>query len=266
MLGCHGLLFHPEKETYSVPSEFGLEWDEYFLESENKNKIHVWHLKTALRRQGVIVFSHGNAENLSSHYRALAWVVEHGYDLVIFDYQGFGESEGKVNLSRSVEDNQTILRWSLQEFEGERIIFYGQSIGAYILMMAIKAMDSELPDSMVVLEGAFRSPKKVGADLLRKSWITWPLQWVPYVLLPSSPENLQSLESLSRHRVLLIHGAEDRTIAPKFSEEIYQELPGKHERWLVPGAGHNSIFWQDVSYRAKFIEWLDNTFDSTEKK
>lgn len=44
----------------------------------------------------LVLFFHGNAENISSHFISAAWIADRGYDLMMFDYRRFGRSDGEV--------------------------------------------------------------------------------------------------------------------------------------------------------------------------
>ena len=52
----------------------------------------------------MVLFLHGNAENISTHIGSVYWLPEQGYEVVLLDYRGYGRSEGVPQLGRMLDD------------------------------------------------------------------------------------------------------------------------------------------------------------------
>src|SRR5690606_22141072 len=110
-----------------------------FFKAKNGNQLFGWYFKN---RKGVspkatVVFFHGNAENLSSHYLSLAWLVDYPYDFFIFDYQGYGRSHGDPSPQKTVEDGIAALELMNERAPGRPLIVFGQSLGGAIALRTV---------------------------------------------------------------------------------------------------------------------------------
>src|SRR4051794_28452662 len=101
--GCGHMLFQPIREELNHPEDFGYRPDRVSFASEDGTRLSGWYFK-AKDPKGVIVFFHGNGENISTHFAALVWVLDHGYEFFIFDYRGYGASEGELDRAGAVSD------------------------------------------------------------------------------------------------------------------------------------------------------------------
>src|SRR4051812_3784255 len=95
--GCSSLLYQPSREQIYEPTKLGLEQPEdRFFPSTDGTLLHAWYFRSDPKKQpkALIAFFHGNGENLSTHFASLAWILPFGYDFMIFDYRGYGRSQG----------------------------------------------------------------------------------------------------------------------------------------------------------------------------
>ncbi len=258
--GCSGLLYHPTHQRHYEPAVFGLNPEETWIEGR-----HAWSFKAERRpAKALVVFFHGNAENLTSHFASLSWLPRMGYDYVIFDYRGYGMSEGKPSPESTVEDGVSVLKWALAQ--KVPLVLFGQSLGGAVLMRSLQEIDTTIPPEqkasikLIALDSTFRSYQKAGSSTLRSSWITWPFQWLSYLLL--SDQKAPQAAWPERYRWLVIHGTEDRTIESRLGAELFESLPAPKQWMLVPGAGHIQSLRMQVPdgrypYREKFVAILD---------
>lgn len=259
-LGCSGLLYHPTHEKHYDPAVFGLKPEETLLEGR-----HAWLFRSSRRpAKALVVFFHGNAENLTSHFASLSFLPREGFDYVIFDYRGYGLTEGKPSPESTLQDGLTVLKWSLNQ--KVPLVLFGQSLGGAVLMRSLQEIDPTLsPEEralikLVALDSTFRSYKQAGRSALQGSWLTWPFQWLPFLLL--SDGSAPSLPWPEHYRWLVLHGSEDRTIQPRLGAELYDSLPAPKQWLLVPGAGHIQSLRMQMPggrypYREKFVAILD---------
>jgi uncharacterized protein len=117
--GCTSMFFYPDKLTYRTPDFYGLAYDEVYFDSHDKTRLHAWHIYPHASSVGLIFVAHGNAQNLSSHFASWGWLVEEGYELFIFDYRGYGKSEGESSLAGSIEDTKAALDYLQKHYDKE---------------------------------------------------------------------------------------------------------------------------------------------------
>ena len=96
--GCSSIFFFPQKQHLQTPDLLGLDYEDIYLTSADETTLHGWWLKAQKPVKGTVYFLHGNAENISTHIRNIAWLPEYGYQVFLIDYRGFGLSGGKPTL------------------------------------------------------------------------------------------------------------------------------------------------------------------------
>ncbi|MEO0335657.1 MAG: CocE/NonD family hydrolase, partial [Pseudomonadota bacterium] len=111
--GCSSFYYHPTKYKYVDVTKMKSEPENIFISAKDGHKIHGWLRKTSQEKpKGVIVQFHGNAQNLTSHFLYLFPAPERGYHHIIFDYRGYGRSEGSADPENTVSDGKAVLRWA----------------------------------------------------------------------------------------------------------------------------------------------------------
>lgn len=244
--GCSSLLYHPSDREYFSAKDFGLRVEDLQL-----GPLHAWHVRAGQERpHGLVVFFHGNAENLTSHFSTLAWLPAEGFEYLIFDYRGYGKSAGKPTPERTVEDGRRVLEWAMKQ--DLPLVLFGQSLGGAVLLRSLQEAEAGWNEKqrskvrLVAIEASFSSYTNAGQSVLAQSWVTWPFQWLSNILLSDRHAPKSEGDSLSwagQYSWLVIHGSEDRTIEPRLGRELFDSLPDP-KRWiLTPGGGHISAFW-----------------------
>ncbi|NJM57006.1 MAG: alpha/beta hydrolase [Synechococcales cyanobacterium RU_4_20] len=171
-----------------------------------------------------LLYSHGNAEDLGHIRPKLELIRDSGYNVVAYDYEGYGLSDGKPterNTYRAIEAVYHDLVHG-QQIPPEQIVLYGRSVGGGPSLY----LASRKPVGGLIVESSFVSIFRV-------------LTRVPIVPFDKFP-------SLSRIRrvqapVLILHGTADQTIPLWHGEALYAAAPGSKQALWVAGAGHNDI-------------------------
>jgi len=245
--------YHPDDVIHSVPSDYeGLRIQEFFFPSEDGTRLHGWLIMADSRRpKGTIVHYHGNAHNLTLHAPLVAWLAQKGYHVILFDYRGYGRSEGSANRRGLHADSLAALKEAMRRLPQERRFFlYGQSLGAaQALNVAAEIDDPRLIG--VVAEGGFDSYRRIAGEKLQESGFAW----MPN---PISSE-LDPIDAVGEIGVplLLIHGVEDRVVPVSHGERLYAAAKEPKTFWRIPRAGHIGTF-RDPNHRRRLVEWLDS--------
>lgn len=122
------LIFHPEKLPPNYQYQFNSTFEELTFNPEHNIKINaLWFKKE--KPKGVILFFHGNAGSLSSWGHIGDMLSVYHYDVLIFDYRGYGKSTGEVTEENIFSDSEFIYKELLRNYGENRIILYGRSIG-----------------------------------------------------------------------------------------------------------------------------------------
>lgn len=251
LAGCSSLLYHPTHERHLEPSRLGLKAIDFRIPGDPP--LHAWRFESSARKtQALVLQFHGNAENLTSHFASLSWLPAEGFELVAFDYRGYGETPGKPDPSGTVRDGMQAISWALEasRARGIPVILHGQSLGGIVLLRALENLQQSLPTAdlarirAVVLESTFASYQGAGSSVLSRNWLTWPLQWLSHVLLSDAEApKLDFSRWRSVPEWIVLHGTEDESISPGLGRSLFNRLP-EPRHWLpAAGAGHVQSLW-----------------------
>lgn len=259
--GCNALFYYPNQFVYSIPHQYHLSYESVEFESTDGTRLHGWFLPAldSKKAKGTVIQFHGNAENMTSHYRSLVWLPHHGYNVFAFDYRGFGKSGGAPELYGAVHDSIVAIAYARKRFkkEGGKLILLGQSIGG-ALAIAAAAQAPQEDIAAVVVEGSFSSYQRIARDKLGGVFLTWALQWplsLIFVRDTYSPEDWVS--HLSPIPVLFIHGTADPVVPYYHAQILYKAAKAPKFLWTIEEGAHIQAFTvHGNTYRQKLLDFL----------
>ncbi len=259
---CSDMFYYPQKEQLYDPESFGLQPEFVKFPSENGKIITGWLFPSKNGApKGTIIQFHGNAENMTSHFLSLAWITEAGYQLFVFDYQGYGQSEGDASMENANRDSIAAYNYMLKHPSTHDIplILYGQSIGGITLLKALEDFPARSRIACVVIESSFLSYQSIAREKLSESWLTWILQPLTYILISDKYAATDSVTPISPIPLLIIHGTEDHVVPFHFGKEIYSLAKEPKEFWKVQNGRHlDAMMRHDKRYRKKLVEYLSH--------
>lgn len=229
------MLFHPDHKVYRTPLEDGLAYEDIYFHTKDDTRLHAWWVKPESRSKGVMLVVHGNAQNLSAHYRGWVWLVKAGYALFIFDHRGYGRSEGEPDLGSGVDDTRVALEYVSTHYTGPYFAC-GQSLGGVLLSDAL-ASEAFEAYQLAIIDSAYSELEAMGRTVLSRSYLTWPFQWLAYPLLTDAYDPIDGVAAI-KVPLLFIAGSQDGIIPPNNSWQLFDAATPPKEMWLVQGAGH----------------------------
>jgi fermentation-respiration switch protein FrsA (DUF1100 family) len=258
---CSSLLYYPTHQLHFPPERYGLKPEEVFFPSADGTKLFGWrfrHVGGPAAPKGVFVFYHGNGENLSSHYLSLVWILKHGYDLFIFDYRGYGRSEGTPSPGGTAADGEAALRWAKAHYSFTPIVVYGESLGGAVALRNAIDLKDEIRYRAVVIQSSFPSYEEVARRTLAKGLLTWPFQWLAWLVLSDRYAPDGEIGRIAPVPLLVMHAEDDATVPFRCGQEIFEQAKTPKDFWTVPGGGHADAFLRhgDV-FQGKLLTWLD---------
>jgi fermentation-respiration switch protein FrsA (DUF1100 family) len=279
LMGCSGLMYYPTKEIYFTPEKFHLTKEDVYFQDEDGRRLHGWWIAATSatttttatakdssegpvknlsveKSKGTIVHFHGNAENLTSHFMQLSWMPERGYNYFIFDYPGYGQSEGSPSPKDCVQAGVAAMKWVHANKDTRPLVIVGQSMGGIVALRTVEELHGEVPLKGFVAESTFPSFQKIARKKLSSSMVTWLFQPLAYVVL-SDKWAPQNIAKAVRVPVLVTHGQKDMVVEPEFGEMIYEQSNEPKSIWRIPEGHHTDIFWaHNRIYRQRFLDWL----------
>jgi uncharacterized protein len=266
--GCGGFFLYPDKANYFPDAKKHIVYDEGFIPASKGERLHYWRIPAQKNKEleknpkAIVVVAHGNAQNLTSHVRGSGWLTEYGYDLVIFDYRGYGQSSGKPNLGGAYNDVQTAVDFVFEKLnpKGLPIVLYGQSLGGTLLLKAFSSSPGRWKPRMLVIESSFYDYQDIANEKMKYSWITWPFQWLPYLIIPGRYSlNDRELATISPVPAYLFYSERDPIVPMHHGRRIYEGLGEPKQFITFPEGGHINAMWvQEGKFRKYLIEELEN--------
>jgi len=123
-------------QTKSLPVEyafnFNQEFEEFFIPTGKSDTLNALFFRAKREPAGLILYFHGNANNLQRWGEYAVDFTSLGYDVLMIDYRGYGKSTGTPSEENLYEDAQTILQWSTDTFDYKKLILYGRSLGSAV--------------------------------------------------------------------------------------------------------------------------------------
>jgi fermentation-respiration switch protein FrsA (DUF1100 family) len=270
-VGCNSLFYYPSHKIYLSPERLKIQYQDHFFQAPDGLKLHGWLLlhEEGTPYRGLFVQFHGNAQNLSAHYLQLAWVLKQGYDLFVFDYAGYGQSEGEASRPSSIESGRAALQFvsdSLLTAEPPppRLVLVGQSLGGAILMRCFADWKDRDKTTLVIIDGGFPSYQKIAQTVLSKSWLTWPIQPLAYVLVSERGSPEPFISRISPTPLLVSSCKEDPVVNPRFSREIFRQAKEPKWQWVFSPCGHIQEFLVPENQQ-RLLEFIDSLTITQEK-
>jgi fermentation-respiration switch protein FrsA (DUF1100 family) len=260
LCSCTNLFLQPDRHLYLKPEQVGAKYETIDFRSVDGTKLcGLWFPARPGPGKGVVLQFHGNGQNETSHFLYVYWLALEGWDVMAFDYRGYGASEGTKSISGSVADGAAALAFARGRAAGRPLVVIGQSLGG---ALALAALDRDGGSGVraLALDSTFASYEDVAEQKLSLLWFTWPLQWPLSRLLISdrfAPERL--IARRARIPLLMLHAPDDPVVPYAQGRRLYELAPGPKEFWDVPGSGHTEALGRlGADFRRRLARWLDD--------
>jgi uncharacterized protein len=236
--GCspQRFFYYPNKVLFADPDRMHVKNEIVHYPSLNGKTLYGVYFPTDQTPKGTIVHFHGNFGNLSNHFPLALFLTKHGFDVLCFDYEGYGASEGRPNAKNLVDDGLASVRYAQSRLRtpGTGVAVFGQSLGGAV---AVVVTAKEPLVRGAVIESAFARYRTMARVAMGRHWITWILYpAVPFVSRHYDPVDF--VAHIAPRPVLFIHGDAD-TIVPTFmSRTLFDAAREPKSLWIIPGAGH----------------------------
>jgi fermentation-respiration switch protein FrsA (DUF1100 family) len=257
MLGCNGLFYHPDDIIYTDPTLAGQTVKPFIVSGSTDEKISGWYLPTQWPKQGLVLHFHGNAQNMTAHILFTFWLVDAGYDLVVFDYRGYGKSSGSPDREGMVIDARDVIGYVNSHFLSpeDDFIILAQSLGGAIAVPAVATAKDRRPD-VFVIDSTFSSYRGIAQDKLAGFWLTWPLQW-PLSFLVSNDFSPIDYADQIKMPVMMLHGTKDDVTPLAAARDLFEAFASIDKQMLVvPNGFHTSAFQEGSPYLDRLLQFL----------
>ena len=187
----------------------------------------------------IILVSHGNAGNIGHRVGLSSLLVNSGASVLLYDYQGFGESDGNATCKNALNDGLTAYDYLVNtlHYKPENIIIYGESVGCGVTTNIMKNRKV----GKVILQSGFTSLLNAARDKLFFLWVL-PPNMVP----EPNFDNLAAVQE-AHPPILFMHGDKDTTLPVSYCETMYSKALEPKQIYICHGEGHNDIGLHDAA-------------------
>lgn len=176
----------------------------------------------------MILYSMGNDGDIEKRASVLALLLKTGVPVFIYEYSGFGKSQGKPSLKNAICDSHDAFDFVVERFNKstEEIVLYGESLGGAISTRLLNSRSA----GALILKSSFSSLARISQELC-----VW-LRIYPLILLPlmDTGKRLQSVVV----PVMIIHGHLDRKIHWTHAETLYSNCQANKTLLWLPNSRH----------------------------
>jgi fermentation-respiration switch protein FrsA (DUF1100 family) len=233
--GCvQSMFYHPDRVRYEAPDALGLRYESVQFKSADGTRLSGWFIPAVGRQnpkeaRGTVVHFHGNAQNMSSHWRFVSWLPKQDYNVFVFDYRGYGESEGKPEPKGVFEDSNAALNHvrSRGDVDPERLFVFGQSLGG-TNAIAVVGSGNRAGVKAAAIESTFYSYSSIANDKMTGAGL----------LVGDDYAASKFVATISPIPLLLIHGTADAVIPHAHSQRLLADAREPKRLIDVPGADH----------------------------
>jgi abhydrolase domain-containing protein 17 len=214
------------------------------LKTSNGKTISAYYLPNESAKY-TIIYSHGNAEDLGLVAPLLESYQSHGFNVIGYDYQGYGTSEGRPSEKNTYADIEAVYKYLTQELntKPENIIIHGRSLGGGPSV----ELAAKYPNGGLIIESSFTTAFRV-------------MTYIPLFLFDKY-KNIKKLDKINSP-ILIIHGKKDEVIPFYHGKKLFNKAKSLNKNVLFytpESAGHNDlVLVSGQEYWNKIIEFTNS--------
>ncbi len=238
------LIFYSSKLPQDYQYEFKSEFEELFLTADDGAILNGLHFK-AKNPKGVILYNHGNAGQLDTWGKWGELLVNrYSYDVVIWDYRGYGKSTGKRKQQLMLDDGLLFYSYCKNLFKEDLITVYGRSLGGFFATHVVK----QTKPKQLVLES---TPVSL-LEIANEAYPFIPANW----FLKFRFQNMENIAEISIP-TYLIHGTDDDLIPFGHGKRLFElSKANKKQFFSIDGGNHNDL----SDFEEHYFGALDEVF------
>jgi fermentation-respiration switch protein FrsA (DUF1100 family) len=253
MLGEKGgnqLFYFPTRDEPQTPKAWGYDYEPINFKSADGTPLSGWFVPPKSGKpKGTVVFSHGNAGSMGHHLGFVMWLAEAGYNVMMYDYRGFGKSGGSVDRRGMIDDVKAAFSHVVKrpDVDARRLISYGHSLGGAKSVTAL----GETPVKglrAIVIDGAFASYQtmaRVMGGQLGASLVSDEL----------APKDF--VGKLAPTPLLVVHGSRDEVVPFSQGKQLYDKAREPKTLFEVKAGRHGDSLSRDSGeFRKRMLAWL----------
>ncbi|MFC1807955.1 alpha/beta hydrolase [Candidatus Omnitrophota bacterium] len=217
-------IYFPSKVIEVTPDAIGLNFEDVWLTTSDGIRLHSWFIKGG---DQTILFCHGNAGNIGDRMDKIKILHDIGFNLFIFDYRGYGQSESKPSeegLYKDVDSAYAYLT-NTREISSDSIILYGESLGGAVAIDLAHRVSA----GALITENTFTSIKDMAKTI-------YP--FLPTFLIRTKFDSESKIKHIDIPK-LIIHSLDDQMIPYEMGKKLFESAK-EPKRFLEINGAHNA--------------------------
>lgn len=227
-------IYFPEKTLLESPADVGLKFEDVYFTASDGTRLHGWYMSG--QSDTTLVWFHGNAGNIGNRVNNIFLMRERlGVNVFIFDYRGYGQSDGSPSEKGLYLDSEAALDYarSRPDVNADRIVLFGRSLGG---AMAVE-MATRSPVYGLILESPFTS---IAGMAKIKYGAIYP--FVPVSAVVSAKYDSLSKIGNVNSPLMILHGSDDTIVPFEMGVELYEAANDPKRFYAIEGADHNDTY------------------------
>ena len=231
----------PSREVVQTPAAAGMDYEDLQLETEDGETLQGWFVPAAEDTERTVLIFHGNAGNISHRLDTLRIWHRLGFNSLIIDYRGYGESSGSPSEPGLYTDARTAWQHLVESrgIAAGEIILFGRSLGGAVAAR----LATEVEPAALIVESSFTSVPDAAADIYW--WL--PVRWLSRFEF-ATKEYVQAVDC----PVLVVHSRDDEIIPFSHGRAIF-EAASEPKQFIELRGGHNEAIFES---RDRYLEGL----------
>jgi len=228
--------YYPDKKISHYPDTSACKYEEVNFKSGNGKILNGWFIKPkrdTVKIIATILFLHGNGGNIGYQYAPLLELARGGFQGLVFDYQGYGKSEGSPSQEKVLGDAVSAYKYisEREDIKRTKLILFGQSLGGHLACVVGSKLNDKI--DAFVIEGAFSAHEDIAVYHGKKSY--GAPGFLTRMFVPSKYDAVDYIDKITVPK-LIIHSTEDNVCPYFMGKELFEKAKEPKQFWEIKGA------------------------------
>jgi fermentation-respiration switch protein FrsA (DUF1100 family) len=237
-------LYQPVRDVLDTPSKLGLDFESVLFKTSDGLLLTGWYIP-ADKSELTILFCQGNGGNVMHRLASINIFHNLGLNCFIFDYRGYGSSQGRPSEEGTYLDAAAAYKWltGRRNVSPDNIIIFGRSLGGSIAAHLAASFRARA----LVIESAFTSYVDMGKRFFPYMPVRWfarfsyrTIRYIKYVRCP----------------VMVIHSRDDKVVPLEFGQRLYEAAHEPKEFVRIVGSHNDGFLLSKAVYTKAWQDWL----------
>ncbi|MFO7871365.1 MAG: alpha/beta hydrolase [Kiritimatiellia bacterium] len=243
-------VYYPTRPVNLTPRSWSMSYENVEISTEDGETLSGWYVPASTNAETAggkpaVLFCHGNGGNIADRLCSIKTFRDMGFNVLIFDYRGYGESTGKTDEQGTYNDAAAVWRYLVEQrnIRPERIVIFGRSLGGSIAAWLAERVNC----GALVIESTFTSAPDMAAKMF---------PFLPGRLICSFSYDSAKRIDRAGCPVVIAHSRDDEMIPFDHGQRLFESA--REPKLFVEMSGSHNAGGLDADpeYQANLSEFL----------